>query len=162
MSCGKKHHKNGCVCDAVENILDQQEAVEDRCDTSCFENLLSPTNVLGDTIPFMLLDKSGNVFKAFGNIGGFTDDALCFKTVFFRVEALRGCCATLSLLRPYAADGDTINVKNPCDDDLFGLERTDFCMEVDLDCFCAIQCLSPALVDRALANQMNKHKRHHR
>ncbi|MFC4320617.1 CotY/CotZ family spore coat protein [Litchfieldia salsa] len=157
MGCGKGH-KNGCVCDAVQQILDAQEAVEDRCPTSCFENLLSPVNFVGDTIPFVLTGKKGDLFKAFGNVGGFADDNLCFETIFFRVEKLRGCCATLSLLRTYDAAGETINVCSPCDDELFGLERTDFCIEVDLDCFCAIQCLSPSLVDRALDVKSHKHR----
>ncbi|WP_078548031.1 CotY/CotZ family spore coat protein [Litchfieldia alkalitelluris] len=160
MGCGKGKF-GSCVCDAVKNILDQQEAVEDRCPTSCFENLLSPVANLGDTIPFVLTGKKGDLFKAFGNVGGFEDDNLCFKTIFFRVEKLRGCCATLSLLRPYDATGDTLNVCEPCDDDLFGLERTDFCIEVDLDCFCAIQCLSPTLVDRVLDVQDRRKKRHY-
>ncbi|QOR67611.1 spore coat protein [Cytobacillus suaedae] len=160
MGCGKKDRFDSCVCDAVEQILDAQEAVVDECPTSCFSNLLSPTNVLGDTIPFILLDKKGDVFKAFGNVGGFTDDQLCFKTIFFRVENLKDCCATLSLLRPVDSQGDTINVTNPCDNDLFGLEKSDFCIEVDLDCFCAIQCLSPELVDRVAVDKRRRHKRY--
>ncbi|MCY9222774.1 spore coat protein, partial [Bacillus licheniformis] len=43
MSCGKHHgrHEN-CVCDAVEQIIKEQDAVEDTtaCSTSCFGNLL--------------------------------------------------------------------------------------------------------------------------
>ncbi|MBD8067498.1 CotY/CotZ family spore coat protein [Bacillus sp. PS06] len=159
MSCGKGRY-GSCVCDAVQQILDAQEAVEDRCPTSCFENLLSPANTLGDTVPFVLTGKKGELFKAFGNVGGFSDDNLCFETIFFRVEKLRGCCATLSLLRAYDSTGDTINVCSPCDRDLYGLERTNFCMEVDLDCFCAIQCLTPQLVDRALDVQQRR-KHHH-
>ncbi len=36
MSCGKHHgrHDENCVCDAVDKILAEQEAVEDKCPTS--------------------------------------------------------------------------------------------------------------------------------
>ncbi|MRX71923.1 spore coat protein [Bacillus lacus] len=160
MSCGK-HHKSdfdSCVCDAVEKILAEQEAVEESCPTSCFSNLLSPTTIPGrDTIPFLLFDKKGKLFSAFGNVGGFADDAACFETIFFRVEALKYCCATLSLLRPVNVSGHTLSVCDPCQSDFFGLEKTDFCIEVDLDCFCAIQCLSPDLVNRVAPGKKHYH-----
>ncbi|MBE4909412.1 spore coat protein [Bacillus luteolus] len=145
MSCSKRN----CVCEAVEAILDAQDAVNDKCPTSCFQDLLNPAVAPGrDTIPFILFDKKGGLFKAFGNVGKrlpLGDEMDCFKTIFFRVENIKDdCCATLSLLRPENGD-----IKDPCDlgaeDRLF---RTDFCIEVDLSCFCAIQCLSPDLVAR--------------
>lgn len=161
MGCkDKKDRDNNCVCEAVEQILAEQEAVEEiTCPTSCFSNLLGPvTGPQRDTIPFILYGKKGELFKAFGNVGGFTDDMTCFQTIFFRVEAVEDCCATLSLLRPVDVDDNTLSVCNPCDEDFFGLEKTDFCIEVDLDCFCAIQCLSPELVDRVA----DKRKKHHK
>jgi len=134
-----------CVCDAVQNINDIQDAVEEQCPTSCYENLLAPTNLLGDTIPFMLLSKKGEPFKAYGNVGGL-DDGECFTTVFFRVERFRDdCCATLSLLRPFSNGQPTDCHDDVCD--VTSLEKTDYCIEVDLTCFCAIQCLNPRLVD---------------
>lgn len=151
MSCSKRN----CVCEAVEAILDAQDAVNDKCPTSCFQDLLNPAVAPGrDTIPFMLFDKKGGLFKAFGNVGNVgtvgalgnaVDDIACFKTIFFRVENIKDdCCATLSLLRP--AEGDIVD---PCELEGVGsLIRTDFCIEVDLSCFCAIQCLSPDLVRR--------------
>lgn len=161
MGCkDKKDRDNNCVCEAVEQILAEQEAVEEiSCPTSCYSNLLGP--VAGpqrDTIPFILYGKKGELFKAFGNVGGFTGDMTCFQTIFFRVEAVEDCCATLSLLRPVDVDGNTLSVCNPCDEDFFGLEKTDFCIEVDLDCFCAIQCLSPELVDRVADERKKCHK----
>ncbi|MFC4320618.1 CotY/CotZ family spore coat protein [Litchfieldia salsa] len=132
-----------CVCDAVQNIADLQDAVEDCCPTSCYENLLSPVANLGDTIPFMLTNKCGDLFKAFGNVGQL-EAGDCFETVFFRVETIRNdCCATLSLLQPTEAI-DCDCKEKVCD--VTGLEKTDYCIEVDLTCFCAIQCLSPRLV----------------
>jgi spore coat protein Y/spore coat protein Z len=127
-----------CVCDAVENILDQQEAVNDKCSTSCYSNLLNPVKSLGDTIPFILFNEKGSLFKAFGNVGGD-----CFETAFFRVENIKNCCATLRLLLPLDCHGhlahDVCDVKK--------LVKTKNCVEVDLTCFCAIQCLSPRLVN---------------
>jgi len=29
------------------------------------------------------------------------------------------------------------------------LEKTNFCIEVDLECFCAIECLNPQLINRS-------------
>lgn len=58
MSCGKHHGRDeNCVCDAVEKILAEQEAVEEQCPTGCYTNLLSPTVTGKDTIPFLLFDK---------------------------------------------------------------------------------------------------------
>ena len=66
MSCGKHHgrHEN-CVCDAVEQIIKEQDAVEETtaCSTSCFGNLLSPTVSGKDTIPFLLYDKKADCFQ---------------------------------------------------------------------------------------------------
>lgn len=157
MGCkDKKDRDNNCVCDAVEQILAEQEAVEEvTCPTSCFSNLLNPVAGTKDTIPFILTDKKGGLFRAFGNVGGLNGDMCCFKTVFFRVESVEDCCATLSLLRPVDCHGHTENVTDPCDGDFFGLEKSDYCVEVDLDCFCAIQCLSPELVDRTVDRKHN-------
>ncbi|XYY60293.1 CotY/CotZ family spore coat protein [Bacillus velezensis] len=58
MSRGKHHGRDeSCVCDAVEKILAEQEAVEEQCPTGCYTNLLSPTVTGKDTIPFLLFDK---------------------------------------------------------------------------------------------------------
>ncbi|EMI13765.1 spore coat protein [Bacillus stratosphericus LAMA 585] len=162
MSCGKHHgrHDENCVCDAVDKILAEQEAVEDKCPTSCYSNLLSPTVSGKDTIPFLLFDKKGGLFSTFGNIGGFVDDCQCFESIFFRVEKLHDCCATLSVLRPVDVHGHTLSVCHPCDPDFFGLEKADFCIEVDLNCFCAIQCLNPELVDRVMPTKDKKHHHH--
>lgn len=141
-----------CVCEAVENINDLQNAVEEECPTSCFSNLLSPTATLGDTIPFILFTKKSKPLTAFGNVGELNAGP-CFSTVFFRVENIRGCCATLRLLIAFDEKRKVLDFtgkdhhKNEvCD--VFRLEKTDFCIEVDLECFCAIECLNPRLLNR--------------
>jgi spore coat protein Z len=139
-----------CVCEAVKNINDIQDEVEDRCATSCFENLLSPTNSVGDTVPFLLTNEKGKLLKAAGNVGSNN----CFITPFFRVRNVDDCCATLQLLLPVDKQGRVVDFSfkhDDCDDlcDVFRLIKTNFCIEVDLTCFCAIQCLDPRLVREA-------------
>jgi hypothetical protein len=143
---------NNCVLDAVEAIKDAQDAVE-ACKTSCFNNLLAPTGVEGDTIPFILKNDDGSPFHAFGNVG---DNSDCFVSIWFRVEDIRGKCATLQVLKPFDSnneltveeltgnDGCCISLVGACL--LDRLQKTNNCIEVDLSCFCSIQCLSPSLV----------------
>ncbi|TDQ42150.1 CotY/CotZ family spore coat protein [Aureibacillus halotolerans] len=135
-----------CVTDALRNIKDIQDAVEDECSSSCFSNLLSPVQTLGDTIPFVLYGKGGkNLFVATGNVGGFQEGP-CFQTPFFRIRDFHRDCATLQLLRPF----DRFEPISVTDEDelcdVTRLVKTDFCIEVDLSCFCAIQCLDPRLL----------------
>jgi spore coat protein Z len=146
-------NKCECVLDAVEAIKDAQDAVEE-CRTSCFNNLLAPTGVEGDTIPFVLSNSDGSPFHAFGDVGNSEN---CFVSIWFRVEEIRGCCATLQVLKPFKDTDkplavDDIVGEDKCCISLIGacklehLEKTNNCIEVDLSCFCSIQCLSPALV----------------
>jgi spore coat protein Z len=142
-----------CVLDAVEAIKDAQDAVE-LCKTSCFDNLLAPTGVEGDTIPFILKNSDGTPFHALGDVGDENND--CFVSIWFRVEEIRGCCATLQVLKPFEnennpikvndliSDGCCVSLKGICK--LGHLEKTKSCIEVDLSCFCSIQCLKPSLV----------------
>lgn len=155
MSCGRKDFDTGnCVCDAVLAISEAQDAVEKKgsCANSCFTNLLKPNGRFNDTIPFMLKGKTGELFWATGGLTADFPDV--FETVFFRVENIceKSCCATLSLLRP---TGDILFTQSCCVDptslsDVVSLERTNCCIEVDLSCFCAIQCLDPGLVDNPI------------
>ncbi|OZM58286.1 hypothetical protein CIB95_01570 [Lottiidibacillus patelloidae] len=152
MGCGKnKKLSSGCIKDALNAILDAQDAIED-CPSSCFSNLLSPELVRGDTIPFTLRNNDGSPFYALGNVGR----SSCFASIWFRVEEIRGKCATLRVLRPFKGkaplDISDLVGKDECCISLEGqckmkdLVKTDQCVEVDLTCFCAIQCLDPRLV----------------
>lgn len=124
-----------CVLNTIVNIHEIQEAVEDQWRTSFYRNLLSPSNFAGDTIPFILYTTEGEPFYAYGNVGGLKGGD-CFKTAFFRIENIHNSCVTLSLLEPNGFKiWDTNN-----------LVKTHFCIEVDLSCFCAIQCLNSRLV----------------
>ncbi|RSL30804.1 spore coat protein [Salibacterium salarium] len=152
MGCRKHDEESGsCVCDAVTAIKKAQDEVDNNgrgdCRNNCFNSLLSPngnTNGL-DTVPFILQTKKGEYFYSVGAIG--RND--CFQTIFFRVESVDedNCCATLSMLRPDSDldfDKCCVDPTSICDVD--ELERTRYCIEVDLDCFCSIQCLDPNLV----------------
>ncbi|MFD2705040.1 CotY/CotZ family spore coat protein [Salibacterium lacus] len=151
MGCRKHEEAAGsCVCDAVAAIKNAQDQVDNNggnCRNKCFDSLLSPSgNNNGlDTVPFLLQTKTGEYFSSVGAVG--RND--CFQTAFFRVEKIDedNCCATLSLLRP----DSELECSKCCVDpmslcEVEELERTRYCIEVDLDCFCAIQCLDPNLV----------------
>ena len=140
-----------CVCEAVENIHDLQNAIEEEgCPTSCFSNLLSPSRHLGDTIPFILYTSKSKPFVAFGNVGELQAGP-CFSTVFFRVENIDDCCATLRLLIAFDDNRRVLDFTEDKDKicDVCRLENTSFCIEVDLECFCAIECLNPQLINRS-------------
>ncbi len=99
--------------------------------------------------PIMLFSKDFTPFIAFGNVGDVEDDCHgCFETSVFKVEDIckNSCCGKLSLLRPIDENGCLAN--SICE--IFRLEETDFCVEVDFHCFCAIQRLSMSLVNRPL------------
>ncbi|RSL31974.1 spore coat protein [Salibacterium salarium] len=156
----RRREAGSCICDTVAAIKEAQDEADDNngrnCRNRCVDSLLSPNgNNNGlDTIPFVLQNKKGHYFSATGGIG--TND--CFQTVFFRVERLDkdSCCATLSMLLPDCDldfDKCCVDPMSLCDID--ALERTRHCIEVDLDCFCAIQCLDPNLV-----GDIDNHHRH--
>jgi spore coat protein Y len=59
------------------------------------------------------------------------------------------------LLRPVNNLGETIpDLTSPCDPRLFGLEKSDHCTEVKLDCICSLQCLTPDLVNRVTVTEI--------
>lgn len=161
MGCGKKHDDDvlgtstGCVCEVVRAIKDIQDAVEEEtceCPKNCFleplGSLVSPTTKPNaDTRVFVLKTADGSPFHAFFK----SPDCSCVS-IFFRVEEIfDNCCATLRVLRPIETTGNQMQtldmVKNCCIDlssfcNLDGFESTNDCITVDLNCFCAIQCIA--------------------
>lgn len=164
MGCGNigdvidEKRSGNCVCDVVRAIKDiQDQATDDdcpQCPTNCFleplGGLVSPaTRRQADTRVFMLLTKDGDPFKAF-----FRDndrfDCDCIS-VYFRVEDIfDGCCATLRVLEPLDRERQEVDLLNDCGTkiDLRKLckvrnfRSTGSCVTVDLDCFCAIECIA--------------------
>ncbi|WP_088066575.1 CotY/CotZ family spore coat protein [Gottfriedia luciferensis] len=130
----------------------------------------NPNVPLANTRPFLLYLANGELFRvpAFNNTmtaimaqqrdGGDGQNQNqnknaqinnCQDTVVFRVESVDDdCCAVLRALVPVKTnnqggnkdkDQNQINFCNLVDGDMFVASNT--CVTVDLDCFCAIQCL---------------------
>ena len=167
MGCGRNDdnsesnkHDKGCVCEVVRAIKDIQDNAEDNCEcpSNCFleplGSLVSPaTRQNADTRVFVLKTADGSPFHAFFK----SVDCVGCVSIFFRVEDIfDNCCATLRVLRPIKKDGTTVAtlnmVKNCCIDlstfcDLAGFEATNDCISVDLNCFCAVQCIADVDLD---------------
>jgi len=171
MSCKDNHDKkrNHCVCDVVKFINDLQDCATNTCPTGCDVPFLgaNPNVPLANTRPFLLYLANGELFRvpAFNNnmMAVMAQQANqdgnqnqnknaqvnnCQDTVVFRVESVdEDCCAVLRALVPVkAGDGKDNNKNNNqntfcelVDGDMFVASNT--CVTVDLDCFCAIQCL---------------------
>ncbi|MCM3568693.1 CotY/CotZ family spore coat protein [Neobacillus mesonae] len=130
-------HKESCFCSEMQQLLEEQGKLS-------FKDFRFVCESIGyDTIPFILSNQKCR-FEAFGING----KGKCFVTPVFRLEKLdtKHCCATLSLLEPVDMDGCPIDL---CEE-VYSLLKTDNCLIIDLSCFCAIQPLSPKLVDRPL------------
>ena len=69
-------------------------------------------------------------------------------TPYFRLEKIEEeiCCAVLSLLIAVDMDGCPVDP----DDEFYALRKTNSCVIVNLNCFCAINPLAPELVNRPL------------
>ncbi|MEO4054269.1 CotY/CotZ family spore coat protein [Solibacillus sp. CAU 1738] len=162
MGCGRGEVSptssgRGCVCEVVRSILDiQNQAVQDECSTcttNCFleplGGIVSPARSSADTRVFMLLTKFGTPFVATFSTDDSTD-CVC-TSVFFRVEdVFDDCCATLRVLIPLDRGGDVVDLLNGdgtkvslraiCE--VTDFKASDSCITVDLDCFCAVQCIA--------------------
>lgn len=55
---------SSCVREAVENIEDLQNAVEEDCPTGCHSKLLSVSHSLGDTVPFAIFTSKSTPLVA--------------------------------------------------------------------------------------------------
>ncbi|WP_141432778.1 CotY/CotZ family spore coat protein [Bacillus sp. 03113] len=157
MGCGKKDDKfdsKGCVCDVVRAIKDIQDNAEEACEcpTNCFLEplgaLVSPAKqAKADTRVFVLKTADGSPFHAFFR----GTDCACVS-IFFRVEDIfDNCCAVLRVIEPLKKDhgkketldiveGCCIDLKKICELDAF--RSTNDCITVDLNCFCAVQCIA--------------------
>ncbi|WP_194840928.1 CotY/CotZ family spore coat protein [Filobacillus milosensis] len=151
----KKHHDikcncTTCVCEVLEDILEQQRKNEELCDSI---KSLKPSRNHHETIPFMLQTPYGHPFFTFGKIG--TDK--CFVTVFFRVVKVdcKKNCALLELLKPDKSiidcETDCVEIDKICEVEI--LFRTGECIFIDLSCYSAVNIISPELVKKK-----HKHK----
>lgn len=172
MGCGRGNNdvggtgsSRGCVCEVVRSILEiQNAAVQDecnRCTTNCFleplGGIVNPARSNADTRVFTLLNKDGSPFFAtFSSPNGPCSPCV---SIYFRVEdVFDGCCATLRVLIPkddmdHPVDllndyGTKIDFHKVCKVTQF--DASDSCVTVDLDCFCAVQCIDD--VDLGICN----------
>ncbi|EJQ53466.1 hypothetical protein IEQ_00964 [Bacillus cereus BAG6X1-2] len=146
MSCNENKHSSSshCVVDVVKFINELQDCSTTTCGSGCEIPFLGAHNSasVANTRPFILYTKDGEPFKAFAPSG---NNKHC-KSPIFRVESVDdGSCAVLRVL-VVTIGGDPV----PHDDDPIctflnqhntKLRATNTCLTVDLDCFCAIQCL---------------------
>lgn len=146
----QKERAESCVCDVLTELVEVQMVLEDFLLNKNYPRMLVEKK-RERLVPFMLykedeIDLPFNIFAIQNNVS--TAGKSCFKTSFFAVKSVdeENCCATLILLRPVDMDGNDTN--QLCD--LFCLKKTNSCIEVDVSCFCAIQCLDPGLVNREL------------
>ncbi|WP_100330605.1 CotY/CotZ family spore coat protein [Bacillus xiapuensis] len=158
MSCDKHDpiSGTGCVCEVVRAIKDiQDQTMGEEC-LECKDCFIEPLGDLAgtrrrnaDTRVFTLTTKEGNPFFAF--FGPIDDpnhcDDVCVS-IFFRVEdVFDNCCARLRVLVPLNEDRDPVDITNDCCVDLSKVCRvrnfraTRSCITVDLNCFCAVQCI---------------------
>ncbi|RLQ97166.1 CotY/CotZ family spore coat protein [Falsibacillus albus] len=169
MGCGSHDGRNdrNCVCEVVRAIKDiQDNAVNDdclECSSSCFleplGDLVSPARRRrADTRVFTLTTSNGDLFKGLFRDHEETDAAADTQdsrhrektcaSIYFRVEdVFDNCCATLRVLKPFknsyrvnvVDDKGRVQYDKICEVTRF--EKTNSCITVDLDCFCAIQCI---------------------
>ncbi|MER1955767.1 MAG: CotY/CotZ family spore coat protein [Solibacillus sp.] len=170
MGCGRADNNvggqstNGCVCEVVRAILEiQNAAVQDECSTcttNCFleplGGIVNPARSSADTRVFTLLNKDGSPF--FATFSSTSDEPPCVS-IYFRVEDIfDGCCATLRVLVPEDDNGRTVDLLNNDGTaisfrDVCRVTRfvaSDSCVTVNLDCFCAVQCIDD--VDLGICN----------
>lgn len=177
MGCGRVEdiadgtRSRRCVCDVVRAIKDIQDQATnngcDECPSNCFleplGSIVSPARRhQADTRVFMLLNEDGTPFKAFfrenerRRQGAEREDHHHCTSVFFRVEDIfDDCCATLRVLEPLKEDrreadilsscGTKIDFRKLCN--VRNFELTGSCITVDLNCFCAIECIADVFLD---------------
>jgi len=142
-NCRKPNHREReneeicCVCRTVRFIDFIQKKAIDTCCINCESPRLG-TNVPGvnafNTRPFILYLCDGSRLEVVTDL---TDPE---ETAFiFRVEEVRDCCAVLRAL-----EVDT--VPSPPGPPQPTIISTNFCVNVDLCKFCAIQCLGDTFV----------------
>ncbi|WP_053362713.1 CotY/CotZ family spore coat protein [Bacillus sp. FJAT-27251] len=147
MDCREKQSNMGnCIGDALYELKKLQDFLAET--TTPFLGKILGKLVGSDTIPFILLTNNG-MFEWNGVIyDEKTKKEECFTTSFFRVDDIDkdSSCAKLTILRPYNIHKE--HAKLLCD--VVKLEKTPICVEVDISCFCGIQCLDTELLKRKI------------
>ncbi|MCW9130646.1 CotY/CotZ family spore coat protein [Bacillus paramycoides] len=153
-NCNEDHHHHdfdfNCVSNVVRFIHELQECATTTCGSGCEVPFLGAHNsaVVANTRPFILYTKDGEPFKAFAPSG---NSKHCTSSIF-RVESIDDDnCAVLRVLVVVLCDGSPV----PAHDDPIctflnvpnaKLKSTSSCLTVNLNCFCAIQCLRDVFI----------------
>lgn len=157
-----------CVEEVLEKIVHAQKKASKcscpDCDYSCktsIKELLHPNKSHSlpakNTVPFILYTSKGMPFKADG-VFKFRCSCCneikfhCVSTFIFKVLKVKDGCARLELLAFHNHNDEQSHCDShfcsPCEQinhqNVEDLCPTGICINVDLSCFCAIQCL-PAI-----------------
>jgi len=146
------------VLRAIKDL--QDETIHDDCRDckDCFNeplgDLAGPRRRDADTRVFTLTLKDGSPFFAFFKPHSKHDHCEACVSIFFRVEEVfDNCCARLRVLKPLNDDDKVVNLADDCCIDLRKVcevedfDKTNSCITVDLNCFCAVQCIKDVDLD---------------
>lgn len=162
-SCAERN--DNCVKQTLAKILAAQNraASEQDCGFSCEASINQmrgkPSHSGKNTIPFILYDRNNKPFEAKGAVS-YTDccgaERLCtVKTFVFKVKQLKNSCATIELLyfdrdesdewmRECCCNPDGCTIECQIDNEkLECLAGTGVCLNINVSCFCGVQCLPP-------------------
>ncbi|KKK39860.1 hypothetical protein WQ57_00770 [Mesobacillus campisalis] len=145
-SSHNRPNMGNCIGDALFELKKLQDFLAET--STPFLGKLLGKLVGSDTIPFILLTKNG-IFEWEGIVYNEKKKSQeCFTTSFFRIDSIEkgSSCAKLTILRPYNIHKEP--AKLLCD--VVKLEKTPICIEIDISCFCGIQCLDTELLKRKI------------
>ncbi|HDX9589449.1 TPA: spore coat protein [Bacillus pseudomycoides] len=135
----KKLVNINCVCDVVNFINELQDCATSTCPTGCDVPFLGAHqgSRLANTRPFILFTSEGDPLKVFIPSSNTTH---C-TTLILRVESVDDCCAVLRGLEVQNVPHDQNPICYFLNTPTATLQATNSVITVDLNCFCAIQCL---------------------
>lgn len=124
---------NDCCLGKLLKVIDTlQKNVNNECpiDEGCSRPYLGTftSSLCYNTRPVTLYLKNGDLFSAPYNSTGTTSSV-------FRVEKVKDCCAKLRVLEPVVNEGVTT------------YNATNFFVDVNLQCICAIKCLADIILE---------------
>ncbi|WP_462413428.1 CotY/CotZ family spore coat protein [Neobacillus sp. Marseille-QA0830] len=138
--------QNSCLIEALLEVQKLEELLTMHS-TPILGNFLERVLQI-DTIPFILLTNTGPFELSGVCLNEQHQKRECFTTSFFKLVSVNEDtnCVNLLLLRPLNACNQPS--KSVCD--VFRLEKTPICVEVNLDCVCGIQSFHPNLLKKEI------------
>ncbi|MFD0772268.1 CotY/CotZ family spore coat protein [Bacillus sp. CGMCC 1.60114] len=134
----KKVLNINCVCDVVNFINELQDCATTSCPTGCDVPFLGAHqgSRLANTRPFVLFNGQGTAFGVYIATTG----ADTFSSIL-RVESVDECCAVLRALEVQNVPDGQNPISYFLSTPTATLQATNSVVTVDLNCYCAIQCL---------------------